>query len=348
MKRVLVAVLNWGLGHASRSIPVIDALVEMGCEVVIASDGAAGELLIQEFPELTYTELPSYDIRQPVQANYLHWLFQFVKIRKAVGAERKEVREIISRFNIQYIISDNRYGVYYEKIPSFIITHQLRLVTPWPTNIIPNHIIKGWIGKFNACWIPDHSPPHAIAHHLHANLDIETPVQYMGLQSRLYHDQLSCSYDFAVIISGPEPGRTFFEKALRRTLTSIPLRQVWVLGRPMENAIPSEGAEWHGYQPATGINRIFNQTKIVIARAGYSTIMDCLKLKKKAILVITSGQPEQQYLGSTLQKHEGFRIISENQIATLPDLISELMETQVQFPDFPATDLLSFLRRSLR
>ena len=189
-----------------------------GYEVVIASDGAAGELLIREFPELTYTALPSYDIQQPVQANYLHWLFQFFKIRKAVRAERKEVREIISRFNIQYIISDNRYGVYHEKVPSFIITHQLRLATPWPTNIIPNQIIKGWIGKFNACWIPDHRPPLAIAHHLHADLDIKTPVEYMGLQSRLYYDELSCSYDFAVIISGPEPGRTFFEKALRKTL----------------------------------------------------------------------------------------------------------------------------------
>lgn len=348
MKRVLVAVLNWGLGHASRSIPIVDALVEMGSEVFIASDGAAGELLIREFPQLTYIELPSYDIRQPVEASYLHWLFQFYKIRRAVRAEWNAVQEITNKFNIQFIISDNRYGAYHEEAPSFIITHQLQLATPWPTNIIPNQIIKRWVGKFNACWIPDYKPPFAIAHDLHANLTIKTHVEYMGLQSRLYHKELSCSYDFAVIVSGPEPGRTFFEKALRKTLIDIPLRQVWVLGRPLDNAERTEKSNWYSFQTAEGINSVFNQTKIVIARAGYSTIMDCLKLKKKAIFVVTSGQPEQRYLGSTLGKYEGFRVISESQMATLPDLVNDLIESQVQFPDLPSTDLLSFLRRSLR
>ena len=348
MKRVLVAVLNWGLGHASRSIPIVDTLVEMGCEVFIASDGAAGELLSGEFPELTYIELPSYDIQQPVQASYLHWLFQYYKIKRAVGAEWKKVQEIISRFNIHYIISDNRYGAYHEEAPSFIITHQLKLAIPWPTNIIPNQIIKGWVGKFNACWIPDYKPPHAIAHDLHADLPIKGPIEYMGLQSRLYHKELSCSYDFAVIISGPEPGRTFFEKTLRKTLIDVPLRQVWVLGRPMHNAVQTDRSNTYSYLSAEGINSVFNQTKIVIARAGYSTIMDCLKLKKKAIFVVTSGQPEQRYLGSVLGKYEGFRVISERQMATLPNLIDDLIESQVQFPELPTTDLLSFLRRSLR
>lgn len=347
MKRVLVAVLNWGLGHASRSIPIVTTLVEMGHEVIIASDGAAGELLKQEFPVLPYLELPSYDIQQPVRASYLHWLLQFFKMRKARDEERKVVREIMRTYDIQYIISDNRYGAYHEETPSFIITHQLRLATPWPTNIIPNQIIKRWVGKFNACWIPDYKPPDAIAHGLHADLTLGTPIEYMGLLSRLYQKKEPSIYDFAVIISGPEPGRTFFEKSLRKALTDIPLRQAWVLGRPMDNVERTDRSSRYGYQSAEGINNIFNQTTIIIARAGYSTIMDCLKLKKKAIFVVTSGQPEQRYLGESLRKYACFRIISESQISTIPTLVKDLIKSTVHFPDVPNTDLLSFLRGRL-
>ncbi len=347
MKRVLVAALNWGLGHASRSIPLIDTLIEMEYEVIIASDGAAGELLIREYPDLTYIELPAYDIRQPVSASYLHWFRQYFKIRKAVAAEWREVQDIITKHRIQYIISDNRYGVYHAKTPCYLVTHQLRLATPWPTNIIPNQIIKKWIEKFDACWIPDFSPPHAIAHDLHAGSSISIPLEYMGLQSRLYHEDLPHIYDFAVIISGPEPGRTFFEKALRNALTGIPCSQVWVLGKPVDKPEVNAQSNWHHYQPSEGINDIFNQTKIIIARAGYSTIMDCLKLKKKAILVITSGQPEQRYLANFLRKYSCFRVISESEISNIPHLIGDLSERNVQFPLMPTLDLRAFLRRGL-
>lgn len=38
----------------------------------------------------------------------------------------------------------------------------------------------------------------------------------------------------------------------------------------------------------------------VISRSGYSTVMDIAMLGKKAILVPTPGQPEQEYLGEYL------------------------------------------------
>ena len=65
MKRILVAPLNWGLGHATRCIPIIRALKAHNFEPVIASDGAALQLLKKEFPDLEHVELPSYNITYP-------------------------------------------------------------------------------------------------------------------------------------------------------------------------------------------------------------------------------------------------------------------------------------------
>ena len=61
-KRILVAPLNWGLGHATRCIPIIRALLEQGHQPLIASDGVALALLRKEFPSLPFFELSSYKV----------------------------------------------------------------------------------------------------------------------------------------------------------------------------------------------------------------------------------------------------------------------------------------------
>ena len=61
-KHILVAPLNWGLGHATRCIPIINALLSQNYKVTIASDGDALRLLKKEFPKLSFVSLPSYKI----------------------------------------------------------------------------------------------------------------------------------------------------------------------------------------------------------------------------------------------------------------------------------------------
>ena len=47
--RILLAPLEWGLGHATRCIPIINELIKQNCEVLIAVEGATEHLLKKEF-----------------------------------------------------------------------------------------------------------------------------------------------------------------------------------------------------------------------------------------------------------------------------------------------------------
>ena len=130
-KTILVAPLNWGLGHATRCIPIIRALLQQSFKVVIASDGTALELLRKEFPSLPFVELPSYDISYPKNGKYFKWnlLLKTPHIWKTMRSEEKLIAKLVSKEKITGIMSDNRFGVHHQSIPSVYITHQLNILS---------------------------------------------------------------------------------------------------------------------------------------------------------------------------------------------------------------------------
>ena len=151
-KNILVAPLNWGLGHATRCIPIINALLNHGFNPILASDGVALELLKKEFPDLTALELPSYQIEYPKNGVFfkLKIIANSPKMIDAILSEKKAVKNIILDYNIVGIISDNRLGVRSKKIPCVFITHQLNVLTgntTWLSTKIHLYIIK----KFAQC-----------------------------------------------------------------------------------------------------------------------------------------------------------------------------------------------------
>ncbi len=94
-KPVLFAVLNWGIGHASRSVPLIRALQNKGIPVILASDGVAADLLRIEFPGQIIHELPTYTIRYSRQNMYWNVLRSLWIILSAIWAEQRWIRAII-------------------------------------------------------------------------------------------------------------------------------------------------------------------------------------------------------------------------------------------------------------
>jgi UDP:flavonoid glycosyltransferase YjiC (YdhE family) len=155
-KNILVAPLNWGLGHATRCVPIINALIDNNFNPIIASDGVALALLKKEFPELQTIEFPSYHIEYP--KNGKHFMLKMIanspKMISAVLKERRLVKKIITSYKIEGIISDNRLGVRNKKIPSVFITHQLTVLTgstTWLTTKVHRYIIN----QFKECWVPD-------------------------------------------------------------------------------------------------------------------------------------------------------------------------------------------------
>ena len=155
-KKILVAVLNWGLGHATRCIPIIKELKKNNLTPIIASDGYALKLLCKEFPDLDYYVLPSYNIKYTKKGKYFKYkmILKTPKIASAIFKEKQFINNLIKNKNINGIISDNRFGIYHKKTPSIFITHQINVLSGNTTRI-STYLHQKCIKKFNECWVPD-------------------------------------------------------------------------------------------------------------------------------------------------------------------------------------------------
>ena len=304
-KTILVAPLNWGLGHATRCIPIIHELLSNKFNVIIASDGNALKLLLKEFPSIESLELPSYKITYPKKGNLLKWnlLLKLPAIKKAIASEKKIVQKLVFENKIQGIISDNRFGVRSSKIPSVYITHQLNVLSG-KTTFITSKIHQNSIKKFDECWIPDLKGDLNLSGKLSLFNNLSIPVKYIGTLSRMKKRALPKKYDVLILLSGPEPQRTFLEKKLieefRNDFRSILLIQGIVEKKSKTHRI--EHINCVNFMITKDLEIAINQSELIIARSGYTTIMDLSILEKKAFFIPTPGQFEQEYLASRMDE----------------------------------------------
>ncbi|HZG01085.1 MAG TPA: glycosyltransferase [Chitinophagales bacterium] len=306
-KRILVAPLDWGLGHATRCVPLINALVENGCDVTLASSGDALTVLQKHFPSLRSTALPGYNVRYARGASQVvSMLFQFPKLQRAVAAEHAIVNGLVKRERFDGIISDNRYGVYARDIPSVIVTHQLQLMMPRSLQTFQpfvRSLLHRYINRFDACWVPDADGETNLSGALSHNVDLKIPVSFIGPLSRFERiGGNEKNLDVLVLLSGPEPQRTMLEEKLTKQLMPTDLRVTVVRGLPKsDNAkSPRDGFEVIGYADKNTLQHLLSKSKYVIARSGYSSVMDFSAAGAKALLIPTPGQTEQEYLAAFL------------------------------------------------
>ncbi|MEL4306703.1 glycosyltransferase [Joostella sp. CR20] len=302
-KKILVAPLNWGLGHATRCIPIIRALLAENFEPIIASDGEAYALLLKEFPTLTFIELPSYKIKYAEKGKHfkLKMLWDSPKILKAIKKEKKRTKVLVKALQLDGIISDNRLGVYSKKVPSVFITHQLNVLTgntTWFSSEIHQKIIK----KFNECWVPDVVGTPNLSGKLGHVKKTDLKLKYIGPLSRLEPKELPKKYDLMVIISGPEPQRSMLESKLLIETQKFSGNVLFVRGKiEAEQHVCKEGnVEVYNYMNSVQLEKAFNESTLVLSRSGYTTVLDLAKLKKKAFFIPTPGQYEQEYLAERL------------------------------------------------
>lgn len=305
-KQVLVAPLDWGLGHATRCIPVIKLLMSKGCQVSIASSGNAMKLLRQEFPDLKFFNLPSYGAVYNKYVPFMIYIFlQLPKFLLAIRRERKVVTKIVTDNAIDLIISDNRYGCRASSVQSVFICHQINIIMPlelrWLSRLV-NHFNHRWILKFNQCWIPD-DPINPISGKL-SFPGLSNSV-YIGLLSRFVKtNNISLANRLAVVLSGPEPQRTMLEQKLQEQLVGSTCKTTFVRGVLTDNNERKiEGnITFVNHLPGNELQQAIEQSEIVLCRSGYSSLMDLAKLDKKAILIPTPGQTEQEYLAKSMRK----------------------------------------------
>ena len=305
MKKILVAPLNWGLGHATRCIPIIKGLIENGFEPIIASDGVALELLKKEFPALVYFELPSYNIQYAENGKNFKWkmIAQIPKIISAVRNEEKKIDSILEKHQIDGIISDNRLGVFSKKVPCVFITHQLNVLTG-SSSYFTTKLHKKYILKFQQCWVPDLEGHNNLTGKLGHQSDQIKNVKYIGPLSRLHKKPLPIVYDLMVLLSGPEPQRSILEKKIISELENYDKKVVFIKGIVEKNQIKVEknNITFYNYMNSEELENTFNISNLILCRSGYTTIMDLAKLHKKAFFIPTPGQYEQEYLAEKFEK----------------------------------------------
>ncbi|MBN1145425.1 MAG: hypothetical protein JXA72_13420 [Bacteroidales bacterium] len=327
-QRVIVCPLDWGLGHASRMIPVINRYRNSGYQVFIGGSGKSGTLLRNTFPDLPFIQVPSPNIRYTSKGPWLipSLIFQIPALLISVFREHNQMKQIIKDYEIDVVVSDNRYGLYSKKAYCILITHQVSPTLPrairWAE--YPLHfIIRSLMLRFHACWIPDFSHPlNNLSGRLSHRFRLPGNACYIGILSRFTNladrsiDNPGKRYAMVIILSGPEPQRKIFlDLAISETKKMT--GRVLIISGSVEKEELTVINEHHHIEVVPHLetdlfSQVLLQAGIIVCRSGYSGIMDLVTLGRTAILVPTPGQSEQEYLAEYLSQKGWFSFISQH------------------------------------
>jgi uncharacterized protein (TIGR00661 family) len=342
VKNVLVCPLNWGLGHASRLIPVIRELLNSRFKVYIGAAGYPSQLLKQEFPQVEHINFPSYTVTYGRRNTLsLQMFLQLPKIVYRTLKEHAALKKLVNRYLIDLVISDNRFGLWSKKVPSIYITHQIQVIMPRCLGFFEPLICRlhrHIISRYDECWVPDFADP---LDNLSGKLSHPpwqpSNIKFIGPLSRFdsYPIKSSAketySFDIAIILSGPEPQRTIIEKQLISEINRSQYKTLIIRGRPDQKRDTEirKNITLVSHLPSAEFVSMISRTKYLICRSGYTTIMDLIALKRTAILIPTPGQTEQEYLARYLSKYFPF---AEQDNFNLAEAIKKL--EKFRQPDF--------------
>lgn len=335
-KKILVAPLDWGLGHATRCIPIIRKLLEAGCDVSLAGEGAQEILLKKEFPGIPFLPLKGYRIHYGKKNTIGKILSQVPKILSAIRYEKKWLEQQLNQHQFDVVISDNRYGLFNHNIQCIFLTHQLKIKSPygrWSESVLQHWNYK-YINQFNECWIPDGNTAVNLAGELsHPEILPRTPLMYIGPLTRFEKKSIpEKPGHLLVVVSGPEPQRTIFENLVMKQFHQLSGTLTCVRGLPdSQDDIPStEKINYYNHLDSQALLEEIEKAEFVISRAGYSSIMDLTCLKKKSILVPTPGQTEQEYLAKYLFEKKLIFAVSQHDFS-LQKNVEEASRFNYQF-----------------
>ena len=321
-KTIFYGALDWGLGHATRSVPIIKQLLKNNT-VILGVTPLTGKIFDEEFPQLKKIDLPAYNIKySSILPLWLKLGLSSPRISRIIADEHKLLSKIISENKIDAVISDNRFGLYSEKINSVFITHQLFLKAPVFENF-GSKLNQKYFNNFNEVWVPDYEEENkSLSGELsHGKNLFHKNIQYIGPQSRL--QDVICEvekdkYDYLILLSGPEPTRTVLEEELFKKIKSSGKKIAFVRGSKFKvEGSKLDALEVFDFPTKEELKKLILSSRKIICRSGYSTLMDMHLLgKKDLILIPTPGQTEQEYLADYWKIKFGSEHLSQNKIST--------------------------------
>lgn len=318
-QRILIAPLDWGLGHAARCIPLITRELESGNDVTIACSDKTNTYLSSRFPELEIIRLPGYGISY--HTNLPVWfsvLLQSPRIFKKIKEEHRWLDDLLKEKHFDTVISDNRYGLYNKSVRSIIITHQLRLRMPKHLEIASNLLnrqIRNLVSRFDECHVPDEADENSLSGELSHGPDLPANTRYIGLLSRFEKSKpplevaSTATFKTVILLSGPEPKRSILEHRLVAEQKSNGEQTLVIRGVPGQQSRHREGniTFWNDAYDSELAYQL-KSAKRIICRPGYSTLMDLMTLGVQAELIPTPGQTEQEYLAKRMSEKKGWTV----------------------------------------
>lgn len=340
---ILISPLRWGFGHAGRMIPLALELKSRGCEVIFGADPHLLPLIEKELPDIRLIEIRSAPIRYSrLLPQYISVFLQLPLIIFSAIRENVSLRRLAQQIRPSVIISDNRFGFFHRDIFSVYVTHQLRI--PFPSSLRFMEPFAAWlhgmiIKRYDLCLIPDYPGPVNLSGRLSHDMKLAGNIHYMGPLSRFKSEgphrqsnakgegsiglvrQIIQQSRYCLIMSGPEPQRSILMKKVKDALRG---KQLFILTTdPVKESDDDDDGVTYVIRPDNGTMReMITGSAMVIARAGYTSVMELTSLGKGAILIPTPGQPEQEYLGEHLNGRYGFVTLSQKEIdkiGSLPD-----------------------------
>jgi uncharacterized protein (TIGR00661 family) len=324
-KTILFAILNWGIGHASRSLPIIKIAQSKNNKIIIASDGLSLDFLKKELPDAKYYKLPSYNITYRYQSIFYNLLIQSPRIFSTYIKEGKAITKIVSDESIDLIISDNRFNAFHPSVKNIYISHQLCILHQNPIiAYLANSIHHLIMSKYDEIWVPD-DENHILSGQLSRSSIIKAkfigPLTRLNLKANTIKD-----IDLLLLLSGPEPQRTWLEESLIKAVPLKKLKTILIRGTNTKGLSSTQDLEIVDLADTQTLESLLPRAKTIICRSGYSTIMDIASLNARIIYIPTPGQTEQEYLAHFHQneKKQHF-VINQGQISShLPSLLLKM------------------------
>lgn len=347
--KILIAPLDWGLGHATRCLPIIGLLLNEGHSVTLAAPEPTIAFVKEHFPEINTVVLHGYGITYAKKGFYFsaRIISQIPKILKAIRREQTWLQQIQASKNFDLIISDNRYGLHHAGTRCAIMTHQLEIQTG--LGQMANRLLQKWhyrlLEKFDACWVVDNPDNKGIGGKLSHPENLPQNACYIGLLSQFSlsnpkaetNTQTTSEQqkkEILILLSGPEPMRGLLEKELKNQCGQLSSKYVihFVAGKLGTKAKPERENGFHYYPCLNGkeLAPLLSRADLIVSRSGYSTLMDLAFFEKRAVLIPTPGQTEQEYLAKFLHQKWGVAITRQGNISLQESIPAGLSVTPIQ------------------
>lgn len=321
---IFVCALDWGLGHTTRTIPIIHILQNAGYKVILGGAPSSELIWKHYYPTLPFIQMYNHQIRYGSSSNFLQMMFPAIKsIAKGIIHDKKLIAKVQHTHNIKLIISDNRYGATSSHTPSVFIGHQLQPKIPnslFPFKYLSNKLFKHLVSNFSEIWVPNNTVSQTIIHELKTDFNHKKEVKSIGLLSQFQFTNVNCHIQdtLVALLSGPEPHRTHLEKKLFAILNATDMPSIMVRGvlnSEFNEKILNPNLKIINFLSENQLQTTLKQANMIVARAGYSTIMDLIYLNKKSLLIPTPLQTEQEYLAMKNAGRYGIHICKQENLS---------------------------------